>query len=149
MSEFLGRHAVGGAAGGAAVVAEMPNVRGGVLVRRAAAQAVLRIGGMLKSRTRDARIVEIGCGTGQMSLYLARAERLVIGADLTRASLVLGAEAGRRFGVDKAVFVETDLARPGLRRGECDLLESGVVDAKLGLSGGELSDLEHVRDQVG
>jgi len=28
-----------------------------------------------------------------MSLYLARAERMVIGADLTRASLLLGASA--------------------------------------------------------
>jgi len=28
------------------------------------------------------------CGTGQMSLYLARADRVVIGADLTRASLM-------------------------------------------------------------
>ena len=27
----------------------------------------------------DARIVEMGCGTGQMSLYLARADRLVVG----------------------------------------------------------------------
>ena len=38
----------------------------------------------------DARILEIGCGTGQMSLYLARADRVVIGADLTRGSLLLG-----------------------------------------------------------
>ena len=29
----------------------------------------------------DARIVEIGCGTGQMSLYLARADRVVIAVD--------------------------------------------------------------------
>src|SRR6266568_7710558 len=48
----------------------------------------------------DARIVEIGCGTGQMSLYLARADRVVIGADLTRASLTLAAAAARRFGLD-------------------------------------------------
>src|SRR5690242_8980525 len=41
----------------------------------------------------DAHIVEMGCGTGQMSLYLARADRVVIGADLTRASLKLGAAA--------------------------------------------------------
>src|SRR6185312_1934058 len=30
----------------------------------------------------DARIVEIGCGTGQTSLYLAHGDRMVIGADI-------------------------------------------------------------------
>ncbi len=63
----------------------------------------------------DAKILEIGCGTGQMSLYLARANRVVIGADLTRGSLLLGAVAARRFGLDRVQFVETDLHRPGLR----------------------------------
>src|SRR6478752_7237027 len=53
-----------------------------------------------------ARVLEIGCGTGQMSLYLASAGRRVIGADMTRASLQLGAAAGRRFGVTGVQFVE-------------------------------------------
>src|SRR5580765_8868631 len=53
----------------------------------------------------DARIVEIGCGTGQMCLYLARADRVVIGADLTRAALLLGAAAARRFGLSRVQFV--------------------------------------------
>src|SRR6185369_16462427 len=44
----------------------------------------------------DAAILDLGCGTGQMSLYLARAERRVVGADLTRASLRLGAAAAQR-----------------------------------------------------
>src|ERR1700741_1533682 len=35
----------------------------------------------------DARVLEIGCGTGQMCLYLARADRLVVGADVTAASI--------------------------------------------------------------
>ena len=34
----------------------------------------------------DARVVEIGCGTGQMSLYLAHANRVVVGADISLAS---------------------------------------------------------------
>ncbi len=76
----------------------------------------------------DARIVEVGCGTGQMSLYLARADRVVVGADLTRASLRLGADARRRFGIERALFVETDLRAPGLRAGAFDVVYcSGVL----------------------
>jgi 2-polyprenyl-3-methyl-5-hydroxy-6-metoxy-1,4-benzoquinol methylase len=75
----------------------------------------------------DARIVEVGCGTGQMSIYLARANRVVIGADLTRASLLLGSAAARRFGVSRVQFVETDLRRPGLREGAFDVVYSSGV----------------------
>src|SRR5713101_91055 len=75
----------------------------------------------------DARIVEIGCGTGQMCLYLARADRVVVGADLARASLRLGAAAARRFGLDRVQFVETDLGRPGLRAGAFDVVYSAGV----------------------
>jgi SAM-dependent methyltransferase len=75
----------------------------------------------------DARIVEIGCGTGQMSLYLARADRVVIGADLTRASLLLGAAAARRFDLPRVRFIETDLRRPGLRDGAFDVVYSSGV----------------------
>ena len=76
----------------------------------------------------DARIVEMGCGTGQMSLYLARADRLVVGADLTRASLRLGSAAARRMGVERVLFVETDLRCAGLKPGAFDVVYcSGVV----------------------
>jgi SAM-dependent methyltransferase len=67
-------------------------------------------------------------GTGQMCLYLASADRVVIGADLSRASLALGAAAAARFGLERVQFVETDLGRPGLERGAFDLVySSGVV----------------------
>ena len=63
-----------------------------------------------------------------MSLYLARGERIVIGADLTRASLQLGAASAERFGVEGVQFVETDLHRPGLRAGAFDVVyASGVL----------------------
>jgi len=76
----------------------------------------------------DARVVEIGCGTGQMCLYLAHADRLVLGADLTRASLTLGRDAAARFGLDRVCFVETDLRHAGLRTGAFDVVySSGVV----------------------
>jgi SAM-dependent methyltransferase len=75
----------------------------------------------------DARILEIGCGTGQMSLYLARADRFVIGADLTRASLELAAAAAARFQLNRVLFVETDLHRPGLAVGSFDVVYSSGV----------------------
>lgn len=76
----------------------------------------------------DARVLEIGCGTGQMSLFLASTGRQVIGADITRASLKLGTAAARRFGVRSVQFVETDLHRPGLRRSAFDVVYScGVL----------------------
>lgn len=79
----------------------------------------------------DARVLEMGCGTGQMSLFLARHRRQVVGADLTRASLALAAAAARRFGLDaggRVLFVETDLHAPGLRAGAFDVVYcSGVL----------------------
>lgn len=75
----------------------------------------------------DARVLDLGCGTGQMTLHLARANRLIVGADLTRASLQLGAAAARRFGLDRVQFVETDLHRPGLRKGAFDVVYSSGV----------------------
>jgi SAM-dependent methyltransferase len=75
----------------------------------------------------NARIADVGCGTGQMCLFLASADRAVVGADLTRASLALGAGAAARFGLERVQFVETDLRQPGLRRGAFDLVYSSGV----------------------
>jgi SAM-dependent methyltransferase len=76
----------------------------------------------------DARIVDVGCGTGQMALYLAHGDRFVVGADLTRASIVLGADAARRFGLGRVRFVETDLHQSGLRDASFDVVfSSGVL----------------------
>jgi 2-polyprenyl-3-methyl-5-hydroxy-6-metoxy-1,4-benzoquinol methylase len=75
----------------------------------------------------DARIVEIGCGTGQMSVYLARADRFVVAADLTRAALRHGAADARRFGADRVRFIETDLRQPGLTPGSFDVVYSAGV----------------------
>jgi 2-polyprenyl-3-methyl-5-hydroxy-6-metoxy-1,4-benzoquinol methylase len=75
----------------------------------------------------DASVVEIGCGTGQMSLFLATADRRVLGADLTRASLELAASARGRYGLSQARFVETDLRAPGLREGAFDVVYSSGV----------------------
>jgi len=74
-----------------------------------------------------ARIAEVGCGTGQMSLHLARADRVVIAADLSRSSLLLGAAAARRFGISQVHFVETDLHRSALKSDAFDVVYSSGV----------------------
>ena len=76
----------------------------------------------------DATVLEIGCGTGQLSLFLASADRTVVGADLARPSLELAREAAARYGVSDVHFVETDLRAPGLRREAFDVVIcSGVL----------------------
>jgi len=76
----------------------------------------------------DATVLEMGCGTGQLSLFLASADRSVLGADLSRPSLELARAAADRYGLADAAFVETDLRRPGLRAGAFDVVIcSGVL----------------------
>ena len=75
----------------------------------------------------DARLLDLGCGTGQMSLYMAHGGRVVIGADITRKSLELATEAAKRFELSRAFFVETDLHCPGLREGSFDVVYSSGV----------------------
>ncbi len=76
----------------------------------------------------DARVLDLGCGTGQMGLFLANADRLVVGADLSRPSLELAQAAAGRYRIDNALFVETDLRAAGLRRGAFDVVFcSGVL----------------------
>ena len=76
----------------------------------------------------DARIAEIGCGTGQMSLCLSRADRTIIAADLSRSALHLRAAAARSFGIGNVHFVETDLHRPALKASAFDVVfSSGVL----------------------
>jgi ubiquinone/menaquinone biosynthesis C-methylase UbiE len=75
----------------------------------------------------DARVVDVGCGTGQMPLFLARANRTIVAVDISRQALLAGASAARRFGIQSVQFVETDLHRPGLRAEAFDVVYSAGV----------------------
>jgi 2-polyprenyl-3-methyl-5-hydroxy-6-metoxy-1,4-benzoquinol methylase len=70
----------------------------------------------------DALVLDLGCGTGQLSLFLASADREVVGADLARSSLELARDAACRYGIRNVDFVETDLRAPGLRNGAFDVV---------------------------
>jgi 2-polyprenyl-3-methyl-5-hydroxy-6-metoxy-1,4-benzoquinol methylase len=87
---------------------------------RAAASPLARM--LDEAIPEDARVLDLGCGTGQMTLFLARDQRLLVGADLTRASLALARQAVRSFGVQGTLFVETDLRHPGLRPAAFDVV---------------------------
>jgi SAM-dependent methyltransferase len=76
----------------------------------------------------DAIVLELGCGTGQLSLFLAGADRTIVAADLSRPSLAQAREAAARYGLNGVHFVETDLRAPGLRRDAFDVVIcSGVL----------------------
>jgi SAM-dependent methyltransferase len=62
-----------------------------------------------------------------MSLYLARADRVIIAADLSRAALTLGAAAAQRYRVDRVQFVEADLHRPAFKPVAFDVVYSSGV----------------------
>lgn len=75
----------------------------------------------------DARVLEIGCGTGQLSVFLASGGRAVTGADFSLPSLRLARETAARCGVSVA-FVASDLRAPALSAGSFDVVIcSGVL----------------------
>jgi 2-polyprenyl-3-methyl-5-hydroxy-6-metoxy-1,4-benzoquinol methylase/uncharacterized protein YbaR (Trm112 family) len=62
-----------------------------------------------------ARVVEIGCGTGQLTNFLAIANRTMLGVDVCLNSLRLAQKFKMEQGLDRARFAQMNLFRPGLR----------------------------------
>jgi SAM-dependent methyltransferase len=75
----------------------------------------------------DARVVEVGCGTGQLTNFLSIAHRSVIGVDACLNSLRLAHGFKTANGLDRATFAQTNLFRPGLRAGFFDVVISNGV----------------------
>lgn len=70
-----------------------------------------------------ARVLEVGCGTGQLTNFLGSAGgRVVFGTDMCLNSLRLAHEFAAREGIDDAVFVQMNLFRPVFRPGSFDLV---------------------------
>ena len=74
-----------------------------------------------------ARVLECGCGTGQLSNFLSIANRSVFAADLCLNSLRLGRAFARRQGLERVHFLQMNLFRPALRPASFDLVISNGV----------------------
>lgn len=83
-----------------------------------------------------ARILDAGCGTGQLSLFLSILGRRVVGIDLSHASLSKGQRFKQRFGLG-ARFAQMDLFRPALREEAFDyVFTNGVLHHTADAPGG-------------
>jgi SAM-dependent methyltransferase/uncharacterized protein YbaR (Trm112 family) len=74
-----------------------------------------------------ARILECGCGTGQLSNFLGSANRTVFGSDLSLPSLRLGEAFRVANGLGTVQFLQMNLFRPAFRPGRFDLVISNGV----------------------
>lgn len=67
-------------------------------------------------------VLEAGCGTGQLTNFLAIANRSVFGTDLCLNSLRLGKGFRDRHGLQRANFLQMNLFRPCFKRESFDLV---------------------------
>lgn len=86
-----------------------------------------------------ARVVELGCGTSQMALFLGLAGRPVVGIDLSMASLQLGESFRQKAGIQNVRLVRGDLFAPPLAPRCADVvISNGVLhhtpDARAGFA---------------
>ncbi|MBN1592393.1 MAG: class I SAM-dependent methyltransferase [Candidatus Coatesbacteria bacterium] len=58
----------------------------------------------------SARIIDVGCGTGQLACFLGqRPGRLIVGVDFSLASLEQGIQLASSIGLDNVHFIQADL----------------------------------------
>jgi SAM-dependent methyltransferase len=77
-----------------------------------------------------ARVLEVGCGTGQLGAFLSIGGRAVVGVDMTRASLQLAGEFKVRHGLHNCNFIHADLFDLPLQSASFDLvIAKGVLMA--------------------
>ena len=76
----------------------------------------------------NARILDAGCGTGQLPIFLSLGERRVVGIDFSFPSLLEGAKFIQRFGLKHAGLVQMDLFALGLKEESFDyVISTGVL----------------------
>ncbi|MEX0641313.1 MAG: carbamoyltransferase N-terminal domain-containing protein, partial [Pirellulales bacterium] len=75
----------------------------------------------------DSRVLEVGCGTGQLTNFLAIAHRSVLGVDVCLNSLGLAKKFAEENGIERASFAQMNLFRPALKDGFFDVVISNGV----------------------
>ena len=60
----------------------------------------------------NTRILEVGCGTGQLTNYLSISNRFVIGTDISYSSLTLGNDFKIRNSLKRSSFYQMNLFKP-------------------------------------
>ena len=76
----------------------------------------------------NSTVLEVGCGTGQLSNFLGISCRRVVGADLCMNSLRLGEAFRKSHGLSRVRFLQMNLFRPCLKRERFDvILCNGVL----------------------
>lgn len=73
------------------------------------------------------RVIECGCGTGQLSAFLSVANRTVFGTDLCLNSLRLGQAFKEQNELGQVHFLQMNLFRPAFQPGSFDLVISNGV----------------------
>jgi len=75
-----------------------------------------------------ARVLECGCGTGQLSNFLSLGNRTVFATDISMASLGLGHTFQNAHALSRVQFLEMNLLKPAFRPGTFDVVMSlGVL----------------------
>lgn len=74
------------------------------------------------------KILEVGCGTGQMSLFLSRFSRMIFGIDISKNSLSLAEKHRQKYGIDNVFFLRMNLFRILFKKNYFDyVISNGVL----------------------
>lgn len=77
-----------------------------------------------------ARVLECGCGTGQLSNFLGLAHRTVFAADMSVSSLRLGQRFKEQHGIENVTFWQMNILAPIFKPGSMDVvISNGVLSA--------------------
>ncbi len=72
-------------------------------------------------------ILELGCGTGQLSLFLSRANRKIFGVDISNGSLKLGENFRSKNDIDNVFFMKMDVFDLKFKKNYFDFVISNGV----------------------